>query len=87
MWSTGDWQCAATLKFDEAATSVAATVASDARCVSFLFKLRTCSKLIEDTHRSCHVLSVGLENGQIHTFTASLDDIATWNPLNILDVE
>lgn len=29
IWSSGNWQCAATLRFEEAATSVAATMSPD----------------------------------------------------------
>ncbi|GAA5950694.1 hypothetical protein JCM21900_000482 [Sporobolomyces salmonicolor] len=58
------WICAATLKFDEAATSVAVTSVAS---------------------KQLHLVAVGLENGQIHLFTAPGSDVSTWTPLLVLD--
>lgn len=32
-----------------------------------------------------HLLAVGLENGQIHLFTAPLDNLSTFSPFLVLD--
>ncbi|GAA5894313.1 Elongator subunit ELP2 [Sporobolomyces salmoneus] len=62
--SNSGWECSKTLKFDEAATSIATTYLQS---------------------QQLHLLSIGLENGQIHLYTSPVSAPSDFSQLSILD--
>ena len=83
VWTQGEqsWNAAATLKFDEAATSLAICSIPNP---SYVFPSRSSSFADYKVSRR-HLLAVGLENGQIHLFSSPIDNLSTFSPFLILD--
>lgn len=85
--SAAEWSCSATLKFEEAATAVAATTLPSQRCACF-----SSERTMNLTHpwrilHSLHILAVGLENGQIRLLSAPFSDSSAWTPYLTLGAE